>query len=86
VPTVWTTFERLSDWFNIGNPVGIAWALVNLGQPWGSLTINMVLMSDCGLWCITDGGISQLAEATRQINNLGINVLIIPLPEPNGYW
>ncbi|KAI9011683.1 glycoside hydrolase superfamily [Hyaloraphidium curvatum] len=86
VPSVWTTYERISDWFTVGNPVGIAWALAGLGQGWGTLTINMVLMSDCGLWCIGDRGISQLAESLRQINALGIRVLVIPLPEPNGYW
>lgn len=85
VPTMWTTYERISNSFNIGNPVGLAWALASLGQPRNSLTIVMQLFPDCGITCVTDSGISQMIEALRQINNMGIKVILCPYAEANGY-
>ncbi|KAI9023472.1 glycoside hydrolase superfamily [Hyaloraphidium curvatum] len=86
VPTVWTTYERIGASFNVGNPAGLGWMLSQLGQPRGSLTIVMQLLSDCGIGCVTDVSIRGMAEAVRRINGYGVKVIIVPYPECNGYW
>jgi hypothetical protein len=46
----------------------------------------MQLFPDCGLTCVTDSGIAQLSTALRQINDMGIKVILCPFAEGNGYW